>query len=1108
MYHREGLCALALCLSTTAFAANQTGSIAVGNSPFAVALNATSSQAVIANLFPVKNADGTDGPNVRVLDLAAQQPLRAFRAGTRLVSVAVSGSTALVVNEDQDAVRVLDIDAGAQVGQITVGNRPSFVTMTGANTAIVSNGTSGNIMFLDVAGRKVTGTLSVGKDPRSVALHPSGRYAYVALGGDNAIAIVDLKGTPQRIGTLGVGKNPVAIAFSVNGSRAAVANVSSNTLTVLDTTNPASPQLVANVGVGAQPSFLAFGQLDADAVYVSNQGANYVSVVDVSKAKDQMVQGVIDLGTPSSGLTVGNNGTRLYVLEFKNDANLRVFDLTNLGTLGPKPVFTIPGEPVGVATLSAVGDCAKDFYIAEAALAPNATEGYWGMEVALSKEPREMTGGFNLGGGFDGGGRNPGFGAFSLSSPQRVTFTVNAQPLAGPIALTVDLEKDGQRIAGVAGTPQPSAPLTFSADLTPGFHVVVINSASTSGRGTFQLALGTTGSFAGGVVVGGYITRDNGGNSLTGFGAFCVPATQSVTVKLFGQTEYASASAGDLILTLRDYQRNVIRVFDTSVASSGLIAPPPAPAMPSTVRWYVDATSSGGNGSSGSPLRSITQAIDQAQSGDVIFVRKGTYSPSLTAEALPIGGGGGGHAALRQNVQIVGEGADGTVIDGENAPGNLIVIPAASTRLAGFTVRRAGAVGVYVYHANNVVIENNFATGNARFGIGGEGSSGLIVRNNVAASNVETGIAFVGATASAAPPGAPTNCPPIAAGGFGAFIVNNTASDNRADGILTGGGGNYCVADNVVANNGSSGIEYNNRSETGASPALNGAVINNTVTGNGGQQFAFAGTGILAAENGATIDLIQGNTLSKNRPYGIGVFLNAVAGKIVANSVTDSATSALIVRPQSRVAEITGNTLTGSGVGGIFVDDHSTVQLIRNNVATMNDRGLSVLTNSVVTLVDNNTFDDNTTLGIDVGGASEITTITNVSANSNAAGAPSGGSGVQVRDGSLVGMLQDSRISNNQGQGGVFVSNGSGLTMRGTTIDNNIAQGVFAIGAGTQVTVNNGSITNTRRDPANQAGFGVNAQQGATVMCSGVAMSGNAAGNAFTSAGGSAAGCI
>lgn len=223
------------------------------------------------------------------------------------------------------------------------------------------------------------------------------------------------------------------------------------------------------------------------------------------------------------------------------------------------------GEPSGTLSLPATGNCANDFYVAEATLAPGAKAGFWGMEVKLSADPRELKGGFNLGGAFDGGARNPGFGAFSLSSPQRVGFTVYAQPLTStPIGLVIDLMKDNTtRVAGTQGAPTAAAPLTFAADLQPGFYVVKIGSTTGSGKGTFQLALGTEKSFAGGVVVGGYLDRASNGTSLTGFGAFCVPQTQPVTVQLYGASQYGSNAAGNMVLTIKDNQnpRNTLGTY-------------------------------------------------------------------------------------------------------------------------------------------------------------------------------------------------------------------------------------------------------------------------------------------------------------------------------------------------------------------------------------------------------------------------------------------------------------------------------------------------------------------------------------------------------------------
>ncbi len=63
------------------------------------------------------------------------------------------------------------------------------------------------------------------------------------------------------------------------------------------------------------------------------------------------------------------------------------------------------------------------------------------------------------------------------------------------------------------------------------------------------------GFFSGGVNTGGYL-----GPGIVGFGAFYVPEAQNVTMKFFGRNTYGLAGAGDLILTLKDANRNVIQV--------------------------------------------------------------------------------------------------------------------------------------------------------------------------------------------------------------------------------------------------------------------------------------------------------------------------------------------------------------------------------------------------------------------------------------------------------------------------------------------------------------------------------------------------------------------
>lgn len=934
----------------------------------------------------------------------------------------------------------------------------------------------------------------------------------------NAAAVLDQGASVARvIRRVAVGKNPVAVRVTPNGSRAVVANLTSNTVTVLDVADPAIPRALMNVPVGVQPTAIAINPRNQNLVYVSNLGSPFFSVLDMRRDQQLALTGVVEIGSPSSGIEVTSDGARLLVAEFRNQANLRLYDLANL-QLDPTPAIEIPGEPRLSSFLDASGVCT--FYIAEATLAPGQREGFWGMEVLVSQG--QLTGGFNLGGGFEGNGQLPGFGAFLLSTPQRVTINVAAQALpgtTGQVSLDVALKRDGQRVAGTSGSP----PLNFSADLTPGFYVVEIVSAPGSPRGTFQMGLDALG-FSGGVVVGGFITE-----GLTGFGAFCVPQSQNVDMRLVGNSEYGAAAAGDLILTLRDAGRNVLASINTSTPLAEPVAPPPPPDVSGlTIRWYVDASASAsGNGSAASPYRSITQALTQAQAGQVVFVRPGRYSASSTSEKVPING-------ARTGVRLIGAGAANTIIDGERVDENAVVIAAANVRMAGFTIRNAGQAGLFVFRSNNVVVENNLLTSNARFGIGSLESRGLIVRNNVAVSNLESGMAFAGSTPQAVA-NAPTNCPASPAGAYGAYIINNVASDNRADGILVSQGGNVCVADNVTRTNGSSGIEFNNRAEGVAVPALNGTIVNNQIIGNGGVQFGFAGTGILVTE-GARGDLIQGNSLLNNRPFGIGIFLNGEAGRISNNTVLDTSTQGILVQRGSHADEISGNAIRNSGASALFVENNAAVDLIARNTASGNGIGLSVLERSSVVTVDQNVLDRNT-VGMEVV-SSGVTTARNNSFQSSSIG------GVFIRQSSTVGAFQNNHVRNNRGQGGMlidasivtvnagefsgndgggmslfanasvtiqnahldsnkapgglFLVTGAKATLTGTTLNGNVEQGVLAAGAGTVVTLSGGNaITNTQ-------GIGLNAQNGASITCSGSNnLGGNSGGNTF----GSVTGC-
>jgi YVTN family beta-propeller protein len=131
---------------------------------------------------------------------------------------------------------------------------PIAITADGA-TVVAVNTDVDTISVFTVAGN---GTLTkvqevaVGNEPRSVALLPNGRWAYVANTVDGTVSVVSL--LDFSVHTITVGTEPYAAVASPNGLYVYVANASSNTVSAIDT---ATDTVYATAQVGRSPRALA-----------------------------------------------------------------------------------------------------------------------------------------------------------------------------------------------------------------------------------------------------------------------------------------------------------------------------------------------------------------------------------------------------------------------------------------------------------------------------------------------------------------------------------------------------------------------------------------------------------------------------------------------------------------------------------------------------------------------------------------------------------------------------------------------------------------------------------------------------------------------------------
>lgn len=127
--------------------------------------------------------------------------------------------------------------ATVEAGEATRGARPSHsslatLTPDGGRLLVVVPDL-GSLTIIDTASHTRLGQVLVGKRPSSVAVSPSGHFAYVSNEGSHSVSVVDLSG-PRALGEIPVGRRPTAVLANGDGRRIYVANRASADLTVLD----------------------------------------------------------------------------------------------------------------------------------------------------------------------------------------------------------------------------------------------------------------------------------------------------------------------------------------------------------------------------------------------------------------------------------------------------------------------------------------------------------------------------------------------------------------------------------------------------------------------------------------------------------------------------------------------------------------------------------------------------------------------------------------------------------------------------------------------------------------------------------------------------------
>ena len=112
------------------------------------------------------------------------------------ISLAVSAdrSVCLTANHTSGSVSLIDLASTRILSELSVGRGPADVTWIDDSTALVSLLHDDALAVVKRSGEKLSllGKVFVGDEPRGVAVSKDKRFAYVALGGEDAVSVMDI----------------------------------------------------------------------------------------------------------------------------------------------------------------------------------------------------------------------------------------------------------------------------------------------------------------------------------------------------------------------------------------------------------------------------------------------------------------------------------------------------------------------------------------------------------------------------------------------------------------------------------------------------------------------------------------------------------------------------------------------------------------------------------------------------------------------------------------------------------------------------------------------------------------------------------------------------
>lgn len=254
------------------------------------------------------SSDGST--KVNVIDTSINQVTNALEVGQTPHGLALTpdGQWLLAAINGEDRVAFIDVAKQAVVGTVKVAKPHTISIRPDGQVAFVTSQTPGHsaLVVIDLSKRTVLRSIPVDKVPRDLEFDPSGKEVYFTEAGVNALEVLDTT-SDKIVAEVPTGVSPHYVNH-FKGMAMGMAVVQGPGELLLF--NPATNQPVRSFTVGKQPHWLALGG-DRKTAYVTNEGSNDVSIVNVESGKTTTVP-------------IGNQPRKVVAQQASEDENISI----------------------------------------------------------------------------------------------------------------------------------------------------------------------------------------------------------------------------------------------------------------------------------------------------------------------------------------------------------------------------------------------------------------------------------------------------------------------------------------------------------------------------------------------------------------------------------------------------------------------------------------------------------------------------------------------------------------------------------------------------------------------------------------------------------------